>query len=230
MNKIDQINQIIETFKTQFEEIIKEKKDYLNTKKEEEFVDNQTIEESELLLQGENILDRKSTEKQRIDNILKLNNEIEQNINRIQEEINKIQLETNETKKWIKEEDRKTINSINETIVTMKEIRQRKADKEKEKSPKRKQIIEEEKQIENNQLEEMLIQYKTEREEIERRREREKQLFEITGFRIKETLFDSNIHKWSKNDSEFSSRLKGHRNIVIVIEDKNNNIFGGYMS
>ena len=48
--------------------------------------------------------------------------------------------------------------------------------------------------------------------------------------KIKQTLFDSNIHKWSINDSEFSSKLKGHRHIIIVIEDKNNNIFGGYCS
>ena len=88
MNKIDQINQIIETFKTQFEEIIKEKKDYLNTKKEKEFVDNQTIEESELLLQGENILDRKSEQKERIDKMIKIKKEMQREMNTIQLELN----------------------------------------------------------------------------------------------------------------------------------------------
>ena len=47
---------------------------------------------------------------------------------------------------------------------------------------------------------------------------------------IRRKLFDSNIHKWSKNDSEFGSKLKGHRNVFVVIEDTNGNIFGGYCS
>ena len=48
--------------------------------------------------------------------------------------------------------------------------------------------------------------------------------------KIKQTLFDSNIHKWNRNDSEFSSKLIEHRHVCIVVEDNNNNIFGGYIS
>ena len=100
---MEKIKEILETITTQITRLEKEKTDYLNTKKEEEFVDDETIEENELLLQGENILDRKPEQKQRIDIIIKLNNTIE-------EEVNKINKWINETKKWITEEDRKTIN------------------------------------------------------------------------------------------------------------------------
>ena len=128
--------------------------------------------EEQFLLQGENILDRKSEQKQRIDNIIKLNNEIQQNLHVFQHETTDC---INEINKWINEEDKTVINSINETIVTIKEIRERKADKEIKKSPKRKEKIEEEKQIENNQLEEMWSEYKLERKEIEKRREKERE-------------------------------------------------------
>ena len=91
-----------------------------------------------------------------METLRKIRREKTQNINEIQEEIN-------ETTKWINEEDKIVINSINETIVTIKEIRERKADKEIKKSPKRKERIEEENQIENNQLEEMWSEYKLKR-------------------------------------------------------------------
>ena len=57
---------IIERIKTQITQLEKEKKDYINTRKEEELIDNQSIDETELILQGENILDRKSTEKREL--------------------------------------------------------------------------------------------------------------------------------------------------------------------
>ena len=42
----------------------------------------------------------------------------------------------------------------------------------------------------------------------EERKEREMKVSELIGMKIKEKLFDSEIHKWSKNDSEFGSNLK----------------------
>ena len=92
----------------------------------------------------------------------------------------------------------------------MKEIRQRKADKEIEKTPKRKKVIEAECEFENDQIEEMWSQLKSEREGIEKRRENERKprkLEELIGMKIKEILFDSNIHKWNRNDSEFATRI-----------------------
>ena len=172
MEEINNIFQSIETIKSQFLKLEQEKKDYVKNKRQEEFVDDEITDESELLLQGENILDRKSEQKQRIDNIIKLNNEIQQNLHVFQHETTDC---INEINKWINEEDKIVINSINETIVTIKEIRERKADKEIKKSPKRKERIEEENQIENNQLEEMWSEYKSERKEIEKRREKERE-------------------------------------------------------
>ena len=59
----------------------------------------------------------------------------------MQREMNKIQQEINNINNWLNEEDTKTINSINEIIISLKEIRERKAEKEIIKSPKRKEII-----------------------------------------------------------------------------------------
>ena len=69
----------------------------------------------------------------------------------------------------------------------------------------------------------MWSEYKIERKGIEKRRENERKtrkLEELIGMKIKEILFDSNFHKWNKNNSEFGSRIKGHRHECIVIEDK----------
>ena len=40
-------------------------------------------------------------------------------------------------------------------------------------------------------------------------------------------LFDYYLNKWSKNNSEFGSRLKGHKHVCVVIEDINGNILRG---
>ena len=68
-------------------------------------------------------------------------------------------------------------------------------------------------------------------EELKQNRSNElNQLEDWTGLQCNDLLFDSNIHDWSKNNSDFSSRIKGHRNVCILIEDTNGNIFGGYCS
>ena len=153
MEEINNIFQSIETIKSQFLKLEQEKKDYVKNKRQEEFVDDEIKNESELLLQGENILDRKSEQKQWIDKMIKIKEEMQREMNKIQQEINNIN-------NWLNEEDKTVINSINEIIVTLKEIRERKTEKEIIKSPKRKEIIEEENQIETNQLEEMWSEYK----------------------------------------------------------------------
>ena len=61
-------------------------------------------------------------------------------------------------------------------------------------------------------------------------KERDEKLYELTKMKVIETLFDGDIHKWNINNSEFGNRLKGHRNVCVVIEDRNNNVFGGYCS
>ena len=69
-----------------------------------------------------------------------------------------------------------------------------------------------------------------ERYQVDGVKEREECISDICQMKIKEIIFDTNKHKWNINDSEFGTKLKGHRNVCIVIEDKNNNIFGGYIS
>ena len=46
---------------------------------------------------------------------------------------------------------------------------------------------------------------------------------------MESVLFDSNIHKWNKNDSEFSSKLNNKLKVMILIENNFGNIFGGYI-
>ena len=50
-----------------------------------------------------------------------------------------------------------------------------------------------------------------------------------TGMRIGQPLFDSRIQKWTHNDSEFASSIENHSNLCFIIEDTENNIFGGFI-
>ena len=206
----------IEVIKNRINTYCKEINDYVKNKRQEEFKDDQLKEEKELLLQGENILDRKTEQKQRLEKMIEINE--------------KILKEMNELTNLLNTENETVGESINETIVTLKEIRQRKADKEIEKNPTRRRVIQAECEFENDELNNIWQFFKEERREMAKDKERKTKLIELTGMKIKETLFDSNINKWSINDSEFDSRIKGHRHVCIVIEDLNNNIFGGYIS
>ena len=51
----------------------------------------------------------------------------------------------------------------------------------------------------------------------------------MTDKQVSEILFDSEIHKWNKNDSEFVEKLNEKRNIIVLIEDERQNLFGGYI-
>ena len=65
---------------------------------------------------------------------------------------------------------------------------------------------------------------------IKQEKEIEDNIYKITEMEIKNILFNSNIDKWSQNDSNFGKKLEGKQNIIIVIEDKEGNIFGGFIS
>ena len=97
----------IEIIITHWNELEKQKKEYLNNRKQEQFVDSETKEENELLLQAENILDRKLIQKERIDNIFKLNEKLKIIGNSIFSEII-------ETENWIEEENQHLKYFINE--------------------------------------------------------------------------------------------------------------------
>ena len=44
-----------------------------------------------------------------------------------------------------------------------------------------------------------------------------------------DVIFNSDKDKWEYRNSEFSEKLVGKKNIVVVIEDTNGNKFGGYV-
>ena len=44
------------------------------------------------------------------------------------------------------------------------------------------------------------------------------------------TVFDTNVNRWSKNDTEFDKTVFRKRNFAFVIEDTEGNIFGGFIS
>ena len=59
----------------------------------------------------------------------------------------------------------------------------------------------------------------------------ERQLLEQwTHKRFSRVLFDSTIHRWSINNSEFNQRILNHRNLIFLIRDIPGNLFGCYIS
>lgn len=46
---------------------------------------------------------------------------------------------------------------------------------------------------------------------------------------IGDVLFDSEVNNWNVNQSEFDSAIEGKRNILVLVEDERNNLFGGYI-
>ena len=65
---------------------------------------------------------------------------------------------------------------------------------------------------------------------IDKTKEIVKQLEEWTERRIINIIFDSDIDNWNKNTSVFDQRIVNKEHIIIIIEDTNGNIFGGYVN
>ena len=141
------MEETIQTLINQLQQLINVKKNYLKNKNRETFRDDQTRNEEQLIVQGENVLDRKSNLKERIEKILKIYKEMETTIHSIEREMNQM-------KKWIGEEDKNVVESMKETIETIKQIRQRKTNKEILKNPKRKRTIQAECDDENEEIDE----------------------------------------------------------------------------
>ena len=57
-----------------------------------------------------------------------------------------------------------------------------------------------------------------------------KQLEQWTNKKCGEVVFDSNKDDWSQHTSVFDSRVMNKSNLMFVIEDTNNNKFGGYIN
>ena len=57
-----------------------------------------------------------------------------------------------------------------------------------------------------------------------------KQLEEWCELECQEVVFDSIIHNWSKRTSEFNDKIMGKKNLLFLIEDENDQIFGYYLN
>ena len=51
----------------------------------------------------------------------------------------------------------------------------------------------------------------------------------MTNRRIENILFDSEIHDWSQENNQFNKILNGKKDIIVLIEDEKQNLFGGYI-
>ena len=124
------------------------------------------------------------------------------------------------------------VNDTNRLIEELKVITNRMAIKEKERNPEK---VVEIQGICDDRFEElegmrmMKEPLRLKHDDMRRTLVRES-LCELCEMEIKEMLFHSDIHRWSVNNSEFVEKVKGHRHVCVVIEDNNNNIFGGYVS
>ncbi|BFU20928.1 trichohyalin, putative [Entamoeba histolytica] len=56
------------------------------------------------------------------------------------------------------------------------------------------------------------------------------QIEELTEKRINNILFDSDKDDWNRNTSVFDRRIMNKEHIIIIIEDKEGNKFGGYVN
>ncbi|BFU25919.1 trichohyalin, putative [Entamoeba histolytica] len=57
-----------------------------------------------------------------------------------------------------------------------------------------------------------------------------KQIEEWTNRKVGNILFDSDKDDWNKNTSIFDQRIWNKEDIIIIIDDKRGNKFGGYVS
>ena len=57
-----------------------------------------------------------------------------------------------------------------------------------------------------------------------------KQLEQWTNKKCSEVLFDSDKDDWSQNTSVFGDKIYGKSNLMFIVEDTNNNKFGGYLT
>ena len=60
--------------------------------------------------------------------------------------------------------------------------------------------------------------------------EEQTQIEEWTQKRCNDILFDSNVHNWNENISEFDSNILNKSNLIFIVEDTNDNSFGYYFN
>ena len=102
------------------------------------------------------------------------------------------------------------------------------------------QVIHQQKEVEDRKRKEGRERRKREEEEEKQRKLNKmngsfdmnemKQLEEWTKKKCEEVVFDSITDNWSVNTSVFDDRILNKSNLIFIIEDTNNNKFGGYIS
>ena len=160
----------------------------------------------------------------KIDKLEDINKQIEEIINKIKEIKN--------YEKEITEEMIKNGKEINKLIDEVNEIKENKMKEQQKFEPNKAKIFESIFEYNKNEFEKNKMNIKQYEHKMIRRNEYEiiENICEFTGMEIKKILFDSNIDKWNMNNSDFGKKLEGKRNVIIVIEDKERNIFGGFIS
>ena len=68
-----------------------------------------------------------------------------------------------------------------------------------------------------------LLRWRNEKEEVERK------INELSGKQVKEIIFDTEINKWTISGNEFGSKINQKKDVIVLVEDENKNLFGGYI-
>ena len=189
--------------------------------KEENFIEDPTKTDDELLSEIEILLKKQVKTKEKIDELIETTKQIDQTLNTIHREMIK-------KTKGIDMMDQKVCQNIDCLINLTKAIRQRKTSKLIEQYPQRKRMLQGECDDLNEEMDGMRQKFDWPLYHKRRKIEIKETISELCGMEIKVKLFDSNINNWRFKCSDFADEIIGHRHICIVIEDRERNVFGGY--
>ena len=215
-NRISQLESLLNEFTFQLTE-------YEYYKNDDKFTDDPTKDDKRLLSEANSLLKNKLDSKQRIDLLYNLSEMIKISMNNVNREILNIFSK-------IQKDDETIVEYINELIEEIKFITTRKMAKDIQSTPKKKRTIQAECEDKIEELDKLKTVYFKSRYENDEEKEVEKSIEDLCKMKIKSVLFDSDEHNWCKNDSEFDTKVKGHKNVCVVIADTEENIFGGFVS
>ena len=71
---------------------------------------------------------------------------------------------------------------------------------------------------------------KTIDKKAELKKEQKVQIENWTNLKMKDIVFDSNIHNWEEYESEFNDLILNKQNLIFLIEIEHNIKFGGFIS
>ena len=218
------------------EQTEKNKKSYEINRRDDKYVANKEYENyDDEIINGESIFDCQIENVKRQSRILSLYNEMIEKCKKVKNEmkenpefakefeeiIGKFEKELKEQQKNSDEINSK-INNLNQ-IVNLEFNKETKEEREEiEKIKKEKErFINEFLQFEIN-----FVDYK----KCELKKEQKVQIENWTKMKMKEIIFDSNIHNWEVDESEFNDLILNKQNLLFLIETDDNIKFGGFIS